>query len=157
VADADPCENISLSNDHSIPDPPAAETDPVSLADVSHAGDPNKPAAPPLSLVDFLDIDTLQEIQDSFSAVTRLEASILDRQDNPVTRQTDTRHRAESDHLLEHLIWTEQDEHGRFRAPIMVEGQQLGSITLERTPVPQHASPESRRHFQEAAHRLGLS
>jgi sigma-B regulation protein RsbU (phosphoserine phosphatase) len=136
---------------------PADGTEPVSLADVSHAGDPDHPSAPPLSLVDFLDLETLQEIQDSFTAVTRLKASIRDRRGQPVTRQTDPKQRAKSDELLTQLISTERDEHGRFIAPIMVEGQQLGSITLDPDPLPQRVNAESRQQFRAAAERLKLS
>jgi serine phosphatase RsbU (regulator of sigma subunit) len=135
----------------------AAAATPVSLASDGHAGDPGRPAAPPLSLVDFLDLETLQEVQDSFTALTHLKTSILDRQDRPVTEPTDAHRRAQSDQVLEHLISAEQDADGRFIAPIMVEGQQLGSITLEREPIPRRASEESRQRFRDTAARLELS
>jgi len=123
----------------------------------SHTGDPQRPGAPPLSLVDFLDLNTLQQIQDSFTAVTRLEASILDREGEAVTRPTDPERQAASDSALEQLIVTEQDEDGRFVAPIMVEGQPLGSITLEREPLPAGQNSHARQRFREAAERLNLS
>ena len=132
------------------------DADRVSLADVSHAGDPDRPGAPPLSLVDFLDLETLQEIQDSFTALTRLRTSILDRQHEPVTNPTDAERRAVSDQMLEHLVSAEQDEHGRFIAPIMVEGQQLGSITLDREPLAAAQGPGADR-FREAAGRMNLT
>lgn len=135
----------------------ARDPGPVSLARDEHAGDPDRPAAPPLSLVDFLDVETLQEIQDSFAAVTRLRTSILDRADQAVTEPTDAKRRAESDQVLEHLISVEQDEQGRFTAPIMVEGQRLGSITVEREPVPAQSSEASRDRFRAACQRMNLT
>jgi sigma-B regulation protein RsbU (phosphoserine phosphatase) len=130
---------------------------PVSLASDAHTGDPERPTAPTLSLVDFLDLDTLQQVQDSFTALTRLRTSILDRDQRPVTAPTDAKRQAESDQVLEQLISAEQDARGRFIAPIMVEGQQLGSITLEREPTGGRASEQSRQRFREAARRLALS
>ena len=91
--------------------------------------------APKLSLTDFLDVETLQEIQDSFTAVTRLSATILDAEGQPVTAPTDTRRRTASDRMLEQLISPDTDEQGRYLAPIVVEGQQLGSIAVQQQSV----------------------
>lgn len=87
-------------------------------------------SAPPLSLTQFVDVATLQEIQDSFTAVTGLAATIRDREGNPVTHETDAAQRRASDRVLEQLISVEADDAGRFSAPITVEGQVLGSIAL---------------------------
>ena len=84
-----------------------------------------------LSLTDFLDIATLQEIQDSFTAVTRLATSIHDRQGNRVTQPTDAASQAERDRVLNFLIEPEGlDTDQPLEAPITVEGQSLGTIRV---------------------------
>ena len=89
---------------------------------------------PKLLLTDFLDLATLQEIQDSFASVTRFRTSICDSDGQPLTVPTDTARRAESDQVLDHLITADQDESGRFTAPIEVEGQRIGSLVIEQEP-----------------------
>ena len=88
-------------------------------------------AAPRLSLTQFLDLDTLQEIQDSFTAVTGLSTTIRNRDGSQITTDTDPEKQRASHLVLEQLIATDSDEKGRFSAPIMVEGQVLGSIIME--------------------------
>ena len=115
-------------------------------------------SAPRLSLTDFLDVESLQDIQDGFTAVTRLCTSIRDAKGRRVTSPTDATHRAQSDLLLEQLIDTEEDEQGRFTAPIVVEGQVLGSIAIDNaTPLMGDAAPpEHRARFRAAAAALGV-
>lgn len=120
------------------------------------ASDIAAPRASKLSLTDFLDVETLQEIQDSFTAVTRLAATILDADGQPVTAPTDTHRRAAGDELLEQLIDLETDAEGSFIAPIVVEGQQLGSITIEHTPFAVD-SETFQKQLHELAERLKLS
>ena len=109
-----------------------------------------------MSLTDFLDLDTLQDIQDSFTAVTRVNANIRDAHGTPLTTPTDAELRAQSDQVLEQLLAADQDEQGRFVAPIMVEGQELGSIVLERGSSPR-ATPENREKFRQVARKLKLT
>lgn len=111
-------------------------------------------SAPTLSLTQFLDLDTLQEIQDSFTAVTGLSTTIRDRDGMQVTLDTDAKQRRASDRVLEQLITAENDEAGRFSAPITVEGQVLGSILLES----QSAATEPLGHdaLRKAARALGV-
>jgi len=111
------------------------------------------PSAPKLALTDFLDLATLQEIQDSFTAVTRLATTIRDADDVPVTRQTDAARRDRSDELLEQLLLDQADDHGRFIAPIIVAGQRLGSIVIEPQPV---GAREPRPRLRELARQLGV-
>ncbi|MEM1447382.1 MAG: SpoIIE family protein phosphatase [Planctomycetota bacterium] len=108
------------------------------------------PTAPRLSLTDFVDLGTLQEIQDAFASVTRLSTTILDADGQPATLPTDAQKRHQSDLVFEQLI--DVDEPGeavvdgdraqagvsasgggakQFQAPITVEGQTLGSIIIE--------------------------
>lgn len=96
--------------------------------------DPDLSSAPKLSLTQFLDLDTLQEVQDSFTAVTGLSTTIRDRDGRQVTADTDALQQRASDQVLEQLISADTDEAGRFCAPITVEGQVLGSIILESQP-----------------------
>lgn len=112
-------------------------------------------SAPKLSLTDFLDVATLQEMQDSFNALTRLATTIRDADGRQITAPTDTAHRAQSDRWLEHLITGEEAAGGRFTAPILVEGKQLGFITLEPSPPDGQAHPDQ-ACFLETAKRLGL-
>jgi len=103
-------------------------SDPTHLnADTPGSPAPGPTAAPRLSLTEFIDPETLQEIQDSFAAVTRLQTTILDADGRQVTLPTDTQRVHDSDEALEQLI---ADDNENFSAPISVEGQVLGSITL---------------------------
>ena len=96
-----------------------------------------------LSLTEFLDLTTLQEIQDSFTTVTRWVVSIRDAQGRPLTRPTNTRQRDESDQLLNWLMSGDEEvqqhrgvDQESLVAPIVVDGKQLGSITIaNRAPV----------------------
>ncbi|MCC6683001.1 MAG: SpoIIE family protein phosphatase [Phycisphaeraceae bacterium] len=103
-----------------------------------------------LSLTDFLDLATLQEIQDSFSAVTRLATVIRDADDQPLTRRTDAESRDASDMVLDQLL----DEQGRFIAPIIVGGRRLGSIAIEK-PLNTHMR-NPRPHLRALAQELGV-
>jgi sigma-B regulation protein RsbU (phosphoserine phosphatase) len=82
-----------------------------------------------------MDIGTLQEVQDSFTALTRFSTVILDADGRPVTQPTDAARRAKSDRVLDFLLTddTPADDptRGGYVAPIVVEGQVLGSITVE--------------------------
>lgn len=125
---------------------------PTSGADIASAA----ARAPRLSLTDFLDIGTLQEIQDSFTAVTRQAATILDAEGNPVTAPTDTLRRAASDEMLEQLIAADTDEPGKFIAPIVIEGQQLGSIAIEQSVLP-GATGEYQQQLRDLAKKFELN
>ncbi len=111
-----------------------ASTSSASGASPDVGGDAAAPSAPRLSLTDFLDTDSLQEIQDSFTSVTRLLTTIRDADGNAVTAPTDARARAESDLAIDQLLGGDADADGEQKlvAPIIVEGQPLGSIEVER-------------------------
>lgn len=118
-------------------------------------GSDSTPSAPPLSLTDFLDVGTLQEIQDSFTAVTRLVTTIRDAEGRPVTTPTDARHRALSDRMLAHLLVADAGPDNNFVAPIVVEGQELGAITIE--PEAIHAvDGDFEARLREIAKRLNI-
>ena len=59
-----------------------------------------------LSLTDFLDVETLQDVQDAFAAVTKLATEIRDADGRPVTRPTDAERRFASDAVLGRLLAT---------------------------------------------------
>ncbi|GAB4187790.1 MAG: hypothetical protein Kow00105_02460 [Phycisphaeraceae bacterium] len=125
----------------------------------SRADEPARPGqamagAPPMLLTQFIDLATLQELQDSFTAVTGLSTEIRDRSGKPVTKETDKDKLRASDRLLEQLITVEADEDGRFSAPIMVEGQVLGSIVLD--PISEAVNPAGRQALRDTAIALGV-
>jgi sigma-B regulation protein RsbU (phosphoserine phosphatase) len=128
-------------------------TEPQSHGPASRSGAP-LPAAPKLSLTQFVDLDTLQEIQDSFTAVTGLTAKIHDPDGQQVTVPTDTEQRRASDQVLEQLIAADADDAGRFTAPIAVEGQVLGSISLE--PKPEGTATPGQDELRDTADALGV-
>ena len=124
---------------------------------MTDAPQPNPPLAPkpaaapppggaaPGALTDFVDRQTLQEIQDAFTAVTQLRATILDDAGVPVTRATDTAQRFASDLAFEQLVDVvvgddaknaggpadTPGDHPRFVAPISVGGVQIGAIAID--------------------------
>ncbi|MEX2216670.1 MAG: SpoIIE family protein phosphatase [Phycisphaeraceae bacterium] len=129
-----------------------------SIANNPPADDSQVAAAVPLrlSLTDFVNLDTLQEIQDSFTALTHFSTSILDADGNPVTRPTDAASLAKSDRVVDFLLAGDvptDTAAGGYVAPIVVENQVLGSITVEASaaqPLP------SRGNFEKLALALGV-
>ena len=108
-----------------LDDPPALPAEATSSLSVG----------PRLELTDFLDLATLQEVQDAFASLTRLNTTILDAKRRPVTVPTDTLKREQSDQVFEQLLDLDVETRGdgRFAAPITVEGRTLGSIVIEPT------------------------
>ncbi|QDU32066.1 Phosphoserine phosphatase RsbU [Poriferisphaera corsica] len=109
-----------------------------------------------LSLRDFLDLNLLQEIQDSFTAVTRLSARVVDEDGDPVTAETKRDERDASNIALAHLIGPEDMEEGFLRAPIIVEGKALGSIMVEPETTDCQRDPKCIEKFRSLACRLGV-
>ncbi|MFA9477288.1 SpoIIE family protein phosphatase [Phycisphaerales bacterium AB-hyl4] len=119
--------------------------------------DVGRPLSPRLSLTDFLELTTLQEIQDSFAAVTRISTSIRDPEGTPLTLPTNAETRARSDQWLDHLLSPTEEEGDRYSAPIVVAGQELGAICLEPDAVEASTGvPEARARFEAIARRLKL-
>ncbi|MGD0389221.1 MAG: SpoIIE family protein phosphatase [Tepidisphaeraceae bacterium] len=91
------------------------------------------PAADPdhLKLTDFMDLSTLQEIQDGFAAVANVKATITDADGKLLTQPTPT-----SDFLKRQRIIAEaqqdgpQREGGEYVAPIILNNQRLGTIRM---------------------------
>src|SRR6476660_1445507 len=86
-----------------------------------------------LRLTDFMDVQTLQEIQDSFAAVANVKATITDAQGNLITQPAPTREFLKRQMTLAAV---EQDSDGpckagrEYVAPIIVGGQRLGTIRM---------------------------
>ncbi|MEM6505164.1 MAG: GAF domain-containing SpoIIE family protein phosphatase [Planctomycetota bacterium] len=99
-----------------------------------------------LSLTDFIDPDTLQELQDSFTTFARLSMRVLDARDEPVTQPTDLPKRARADQAFEQLTFTEREPDGSLRAPISIGGHTLGSILVTPHQIePDHGITEQHR------------
>jgi phosphoserine phosphatase RsbU/P len=84
-----------------------------------------------LKLTDFMDLATLQEIQDSFAAVANVKATITDAGGAVLTQPTPTR-----EFLRRQRVLAEEGEEqphrqgAEFVAPIMVNNQRLGTIRM---------------------------
>lgn len=84
-----------------------------------------------LRLTDFMDLATLQEIQDSFAAVANVKATITDATGGVLTQPTPTREFLRRQRVLaEEGDQQPQREGPEFVAPIMVNNQRLGTIRM---------------------------
>ncbi|HZZ42923.1 MAG TPA: SpoIIE family protein phosphatase [Tepidisphaeraceae bacterium] len=87
-----------------------------------------------LRLTDFMDLPTLQEIQDSFAAVANVKATITDADGNLLTQPNPTKDFLNRQRTIEAAEETQQDgpqKEGReYVAPIMVDGHRLGTIRM---------------------------
>jgi sigma-B regulation protein RsbU (phosphoserine phosphatase) len=106
-------------------------------------------------LTDFLDVEALQEIQDSFASVTRLATTIRDADGRPITTPTDAAQRASADAIVESLIDADPDR-GHYEAPILVDGLRLGSITVDEQALSDLPLDDHRKLLAEFADELEL-
>ncbi|HEV7299122.1 MAG TPA: SpoIIE family protein phosphatase [Tepidisphaeraceae bacterium] len=88
-----------------------------------------------LHLTDFMDLPTLQEIQDSFAAVASVRATITDADGKILTSPTPTkeflrRQGAIADAEERDVADGPQREGGEYVAPIIVNNQRLGTIRM---------------------------
>src|SRR5688572_33438547 len=90
-----------------------------------------------LRLTDFMDLPTLQEIQDSFAAVANVKATITDADGNLLTQPTPTKEflrrqkaLAESEEASPEPAEGPQRSGGEYVAPIIVNNQRLGTIRM---------------------------
>src|SRR4051794_15783697 len=86
-------------------------------------------------LTDFLDVSTLQEIQDSFAAVANVKATITDADGNVLTQAVPTKEFVSRQRAIEQAEAGQQDagpqKEGReYVAPIFVNRQRLGTIRM---------------------------
>src|SRR4029079_1814457 len=86
-----------------------------------------------LRLTDFMDVQTLQEIQDSFAAVANVKAIITDADNNRLTQPAPTREFLKRQQTLpaaEEMLDGPQKEGREYVAPIIVGGKRLGTIRM---------------------------
>ena len=110
-------------------------------------------------LTRYLGAPVLQEIQDSFAAVTGLEALIVDVDHNRITEPTviDERVR-EREEALRVTLNTDHESplNSRFDVPIVVGDRRLGSIVLTGRRLIETESVSGER-FNQLAQRFGIS
>jgi sigma-B regulation protein RsbU (phosphoserine phosphatase) len=101
-----------------------------------------------LHLTDFLDLATLQEIQDGFAAIARVRAIITDAQGNVLTQPTPTREFMQRQRAIAQAEESQpegpQKEGREYVAPIMVNNQRLGTIRMTPTDGALNAIDESK-------------
>src|SRR5688572_11465456 len=96
----------------------------------------SQPQPDNLRLTDFMDVQTLQEIQDSFAAVANVKAIITDADGNRLTQPAPTREVLKRQQTLaqaEEMVAGADgpSKEGReYVAPIIVGGQRLGMIRM---------------------------
>src|SRR5208337_2960631 len=84
-----------------------------------------------LKLTDFMDLPTLQEIQDSFAAVANVRAVITDADGHVLTQPTPTAEFLKRQNAIEEAQQIgPQREGAEYLAPIMVNNQRLGTIRM---------------------------
>lgn len=84
-------------------------------------------------LTDFMDVATLQEIQDSFASVAHVRATISDAAGTVLTQSNPTRDFVERQNAIvraEQEIPEAQKQGREYVAPIIVQGQKLGTIRM---------------------------
>lgn len=121
------------------------------------------PAIAPVRLVDILSPESLQEIQDSFTSLTRLDALILDAEGHAITQPTATDRLAQVDQALDWLIDGDEETPGGDQplvAPIIVEGAVIGSIVVQQYQPTGESTPPSnttRAQIRRSLARLELT
>ncbi len=112
-----------------------------------------------LKLTDFLDLPTLQEIQDSFAAVANVKVTIADAEGHTVTQAAPTpefvkRQRAIADAAAaDDARQGPQKSGAEYVAPIMVANQRLGTIRMSAAGP---AMPVDEAKLTQLAEKLGV-
>lgn len=86
-----------------------------------------------LRLTDFMDLQTLQEIQDNFASVAKVRATITDADGIVITQPQPTREFLRRQRALEATDQSDDSptrEGGEYVAPILVNNQRLGTIRM---------------------------
>jgi serine phosphatase RsbU (regulator of sigma subunit) len=86
-----------------------------------------------LRLTDFMDLPTLQEIQDSFSSMANVKVTITDADGNRLTQATPTTdflRRQQAIEAAEESVPGPMREGREFVAPIIVNNQRLGTLRM---------------------------
>lgn len=111
-----------------------------------------------LSLTDFVDRETLQEIQDSFTAVAQVKATITDAEGNVLTQAAPTRGFLRRQRALAEAAGLAEDGQASTRgaeyvAPIVVNDQRVGTIRMSATYTP---APIDEGKLQQLATKYGM-
>jgi sigma-B regulation protein RsbU (phosphoserine phosphatase) len=110
--------------------------------------------APPVKLTEFLDLATLQDIQDSLAMVAQVKASILDNAGQPLTQTTVSERFSTRSAAIVAARRQKGDSNldQPFAAPIIVNDMKLGSIVME----PAKAVPIKSSQVSRLAKKLGV-
>lgn len=118
------------------------------------------PASDPesLSLTDFVDRETLQEIQDSFAAVAQVKATITDADGNVLTQPAPTRGFLRRQRALAEAAGLAEDGQptragAEYVAPIVVDDKRVGTIRMSATSTP---SPIDEGKLHQIAQKHGI-
>jgi sigma-B regulation protein RsbU (phosphoserine phosphatase) len=111
-------------------------------------------AAPPMKLTEFLDLATLQDIQDSLAMVAQVKASILDVTGTPLTQTTVSERFSNRSAAIVAARKQKGDTNldQPFAAPIIVNDTKIGTIVME----PAKAVPIKSSQITKLAKKLEL-
>jgi sigma-B regulation protein RsbU (phosphoserine phosphatase) len=111
-----------------------------------------------LHLTDFLDLGTLQEIQDGFAAIANVKAIITDAEGNVLTQPTPTREFVQRQRAIAQAEETVADgpqkEGRQYVAPIIVNNHRLGTIRM--TPSDSGPCSVDEARLLQLAHKFNL-
>ncbi|MBI1336868.1 MAG: SpoIIE family protein phosphatase [Phycisphaera sp.] len=114
---------------------------------------------PKLVLTDFLDVQTLVDIQESFASVARLKTVIRDAQGHRLVAPADAQRKRERQIIDQLVLEDDLNSNQPLTAPIEVDGQVLGSISVETTPSPTAGpatGPVDRAKLEAFANKLAV-
>jgi sigma-B regulation protein RsbU (phosphoserine phosphatase) len=114
----------------------------------------DKPSGTTMKLTEFLDLATLQDIQDSLAMVAQVKASILDNAGMPLTQTTvsDRFSNRSAAIAAARRQKGDLDLNQPFAAPIIVNDVKIGSIVME----PAKAAPIKTSHVTRLAKKLNV-
>ncbi len=139
------------TSDASTATPAKASSDPTAASTVALTSD----GRPALSLTDFVDLNTLAAVEHRFNALTHLQAVIRDAQGQPVVPPNFDATALTG--VMQQLI-TDEDlraisSKAPLEAPIVVQGQKIGTITIQ----PHAGRDPIRPRLRQLAQELGLT
>jgi serine phosphatase RsbU (regulator of sigma subunit) len=111
-------------------------------------------ASPKMKLTEFLDLATLQDIQDSLAMVAQVKASILDNAGQPLTQTTVSERFSNRSAAIAAARRQKGDSDldQPFSAPIIVDDVKIGSIVME----PAKAAPIKSSQITRLARKLNV-
>ncbi|HEY8668614.1 MAG TPA: SpoIIE family protein phosphatase [Tepidisphaeraceae bacterium] len=112
-----------------------------------------------LRLTDFMDLPTLQEIQDSFAAVANVKATITDAAGNVLTQPNPTSDflKRQNDIAAADAVQAgPQKEGAEYVAPIIVNNQRLGTLRMSANGTGAAAAAADETKLKQLAEKYGL-